>query len=81
MLENMEELPFKAEYAKTGRASCKGCKNKIDQAELRIAKMVQVRQCFILLNKLNYMVGMKWLEPDCAKKITLPNKYLMKNTC
>lgn len=39
----MEDLPFKAEYAKTGRASCKGCKNKIDQATLRIAAMVQVR--------------------------------------
>ncbi|XP_065370938.1 poly [ADP-ribose] polymerase [Calliphora vicina] len=35
------ELPFKAEYSKTGRASCKGCKTKIDQSELRIAIMVQ----------------------------------------
>lgn len=36
------ELPFKVEYSKTGRASCKGCKTKIDQNDLRIAVMVQV---------------------------------------
>ncbi|KAI8114751.1 Poly [ADP-ribose] polymerase [Lucilia cuprina] len=35
------ELPYKAEYSKTGRASCKGCKTKIDQDNLRIAVMVQ----------------------------------------
>ncbi|KAJ0180031.1 hypothetical protein K1T71_004622 [Dendrolimus kikuchii] len=37
----MAELPYQAEYAKTGRASCKGCKQKIDQGSLRIAIMVQ----------------------------------------
>lgn len=37
-----EELPFKAEYAKSGRAGCKGCKQKIDQGDLRLAVMVQV---------------------------------------
>lgn len=36
------DLPYKAEYSKTNRASCKGCKSKIDQGELRIAVMVQV---------------------------------------
>uniref|UniRef100_A0A1A9WQP6 Poly [ADP-ribose] polymerase n=1 Tax=Glossina brevipalpis TaxID=37001 RepID=A0A1A9WQP6_9MUSC len=35
------ELPFKTEYAKTGRANCKGCKNNIAQGSLRIAAMVQ----------------------------------------
>ncbi|XP_061389126.1 poly [ADP-ribose] polymerase [Musca vetustissima] len=35
------ELPFKAEYAKTGRAGCKGCKSNIGQGSLRIAAMVQ----------------------------------------
>ncbi|KAF7995152.1 hypothetical protein HCN44_004624 [Aphidius gifuensis] len=34
-------LPFLAEYAKTGRASCKACKQKIAQDVLRIAKVVQ----------------------------------------
>lgn len=34
-------LPFLAEYAKTGRAGCKACKEKIAQDELRIAKVVQ----------------------------------------
>lgn len=37
-----DELPYKAEYAKTGRAGCKGCKLKIDQETLRLAVMVQV---------------------------------------
>ena len=38
-----DDLPFRAEYAKSGRAACKGCKNKIDKDELRLAAMVQVR--------------------------------------
>lgn len=38
-----DELPYRVEYAKTGRAGCKKCKNKIDQGVLRIAAMVQVR--------------------------------------
>lgn len=38
----MEELPFKVEYARTGRAGCKGCKMNIGQDSLRIARMVQV---------------------------------------
>lgn len=36
------ELPFRAEYAKSGRAKCKGCKEPIMQSTLRIAAMVQV---------------------------------------
>lgn len=35
------ELPFKTEYAKSGRASCKGCKETIPQGSVRIAAMVQ----------------------------------------
>ncbi|KAH8324953.1 hypothetical protein KR067_002329 [Drosophila pandora] len=35
------ELPFMAEYARTGRASCKGCKSTIPKDDLRIAVMVQ----------------------------------------
>ncbi|XP_047526673.1 poly [ADP-ribose] polymerase [Vanessa atalanta] len=37
----MSDLPYQVEYAKSGRASCKACKNKIDQGVLRIAIMVQ----------------------------------------
>ncbi|CAB3243872.1 unnamed protein product [Arctia plantaginis] len=37
----MTDLPYQAEYAKTGRAGCKGCKQKIDQGALRLAIMVQ----------------------------------------
>lgn len=36
------DLPFKAEYAKSGRSSCKQCKSCIDQDSLRLALMVQV---------------------------------------
>lgn len=35
------ELPYVAEYAKSGRAGCKLCKNKIDKDELRLGAMVQ----------------------------------------
>ncbi|GAB0091469.1 Poly [Sergentomyia squamirostris] len=35
------DLPYQSEYAKSGRAACKGCKEKIDKGELRIAVMVQ----------------------------------------
>ncbi|KAK7104156.1 poly [ADP-ribose] polymerase 1-like [Littorina saxatilis] len=35
------DLPFKAEYAKSGRASCKLCKDNIPQDSLRLALMVQ----------------------------------------
>ena len=40
----MEDLPFKVEYAKSGRAGCKGCKMNIGKDVLRIARMVQVRK-------------------------------------
>lgn len=36
-----QNLPYVAEYAKSGRASCKLCKNKIDKDELRMGAMVQ----------------------------------------
>lgn len=37
-----EDRPFKAEYAKSGRAGCKLCKGAISKDSLRVAKMVQV---------------------------------------
>lgn len=37
----MEDLPYIAEYAKSGRASCKGCKNIINKEVLRMGIMVQ----------------------------------------
>jgi len=36
-----ESLPYKVEYAKSGRASCKGCKEGISKDSLRLAAMVQ----------------------------------------
>nr|UYS55296.1 poly-ADP-ribose polymerase I [Physella acuta] len=35
------DLPFQAEYAKSGRAACKMCKSAISQDSLRLAVMVQ----------------------------------------
>lgn len=35
------DLPWRAEYAKSGRSSCKGCKSNIAKDELRMAAMVQ----------------------------------------
>lgn len=43
----MTDLPYQAEYAKSGRAACKGCKQKIDQGALRIAIMVQVSHAVV----------------------------------
>ncbi len=36
------DMPFKAEYAKSGRASCKMCRLAISKDSLRLAIMVQV---------------------------------------
>lgn len=40
--DKMEDLPYKVEYARSGRAGCKACKMNIGQDSLRIARMVQV---------------------------------------
>ena len=48
MADDIIDLPFRAEYAKSGRAACKACKNKIDKGELRLAVMVQVRKGFFI---------------------------------
>lgn len=42
MADDIIDLPYRGEYAKSGRASCKTCKTKIDKGELRLAAMVQV---------------------------------------
>ncbi|XP_042472268.1 poly [ADP-ribose] polymerase 1-like [Zingiber officinale] len=36
--------PWKAEYAKSGRSSCKTCKSPIDKEQLRLGKMVTATQ-------------------------------------
>ena len=42
MGDNPDDLPYKAEYAKTGRAKCKGCKADIPKGDMRLASMTQV---------------------------------------
>lgn len=44
MSESQEDKLYRAEYAKSGRASCKKCKENIAKDSLRMAIMVQVRQ-------------------------------------
>ncbi|MEQ2224180.1 Poly [ADP-ribose] polymerase 1 [Ilyodon furcidens] len=41
MADNQEEKLYKVEYAKSGRASCKKCKESIAKDSLRMATMVQ----------------------------------------
>lgn len=41
MADSQEDKLYKAEYAKSGRASCKKCKENIAQSSLRMAIMVQ----------------------------------------
>lgn len=59
-----QELPYKCEYAKSGRAGCKGCKLKIDQGALRLAVMVQVCHFpLILKTLLEYLVVLiRWMQ-------------------
>lgn len=43
MADSQEDKLYKAEYAKSGRASCKKCKENIAKDSLRMAIMVQVK--------------------------------------
>ncbi|XP_044314318.1 poly [ADP-ribose] polymerase-like [Drosophila rhopaloa] len=43
------ELPYVVEYAKSGRASCKGCKCSIPKNSLRIAVMVQLSSIYFMI--------------------------------
>lgn len=42
------DSPFTTDYAKSGRAVCRGCQSKIAQGTLRLAIMLQVRFCYYL---------------------------------
>ena len=41
MGDNPDDLPYRAEYAKSGRAKCKACKADIPKGDLRLAAMIQ----------------------------------------
>lgn len=47
MADEKVEFKYKAEYAKSNRSSCKGCKTSIEKGVLRLALLVQV--CFMYL--------------------------------
>lgn len=62
-----DELPYKAEYAKSGRSSCKFCKSIISKDSLRVAKMVQVRSRFgklVLLEELGRFYPDNYISCD-----------------
>lgn len=44
MADSQGDKLYKAEYAKSGRAACKKCKENIAKESLRMAIMVQVTQ-------------------------------------
>jgi len=41
MSDEVEDLPYRAEYAKSGRAKCKGCKAEIPKGDCRLASLTQ----------------------------------------
>lgn len=41
MGDEVEDFPYRAEYAKSGRAKCKACKADIPKGDLRLASMTQ----------------------------------------
>lgn len=47
-----EDLPYRAEYAKSSRASCRSCKTIIQKETLRLAVMVQVFHILINIPEL-----------------------------
>ena len=51
------QLPFKVEYSKSNRASCKGCKEKIPKEVVRMARMMKSRH--------HDGVDPNWFHPKC----------------
>jgi hypothetical protein len=53
--DDSKDMPFRMEYAKTGRATCKGCDERIQKAELRIAErpLFRGKPGFVVYRHLN----------------------------
>lgn len=74
MADSQNDKLFRAEYAKSGQASCKKCKEKIAKESLRMAIVVQVaavQETFeggIILTDLIYL-------PSSLSKCIKPNIY------
>lgn len=49
------ELPYKADYAKSARASCRSCKEKIEKDHLRLAALVQVIIDFFFCSNISHL--------------------------
>ncbi|KAF8392235.1 hypothetical protein HHK36_022577 [Tetracentron sinense] len=60
--------PWKVEYAKSSRSSCKSCKNPIEKEKLRLGKMVQATQFDGLMPM--------WNHADCILKKANQIKFL-----
>ncbi|XP_044593172.1 poly [ADP-ribose] polymerase [Cotesia glomerata] len=59
-----DQLPYRVEYAKSGRASCKSCKGNIAKDVLRLAKITQ--------SPFHDGVITSWFHPDCFFAKTKP---------
>lgn len=72
--EELVDLPYRAEYAKSNRSSCKGCKSKIEKDHLRLAVMVQVRRKSLLHVTAGYRLykgHLAWEIVPCESERTL----------
>lgn len=43
MASEVDDCPYRVEYAKSNRSKCKLCKENIEKDHLRLAVMIQVR--------------------------------------
>ena len=67
-------LPYRAEYAKSGKSSCKECKDKIEKGELRLAIMVPFK-----VEKIPNWYHLKCFFIKHKPKVSSKNYYGCKN--
>ena len=76
------DLPFKAEYAKSGRASCKSCRDSIAKDSLRLAIMVQV-EIRTKISKKVFLdidgVHSSWFSDMSLPRVSLPRCFATEN--
>ncbi|RYR01019.1 hypothetical protein Ahy_B06g079884 isoform C [Arachis hypogaea] len=76
-----EQKPWKAEYAKSGRSSCRTCKAPIDKEQFRLGKMVQSTKfdgimamwnhadCILRKsNQINYLETLRWEDQQKVRR-------------
>lgn len=58
--------PWKVEYAKSGRSSCRSCKSNIEKEALRLGKMVQSSQFDGFMPVCSMFLHFPILVPPCS---------------